>query len=286
MDYTKVEISSFRFFSIFLHVFCTVLQFTGVYVLYHFSSLCTTQRINLINLSLCHILHSIPCLYKFSKMIGSIQVPNEVLALIYFTIFNYTLLMHYLSIDRMLEIYLHLKYPIYMTKKVSHFIIMLLWLISLFLVFAVFLVIYWCPYLKEKLFLYILPTMTWCVLGTALLVYSYIYKKWTNLRRNTPGIKHNVRTNLNTFMASFFVVVTFILFQGSGSVVVIIRYTVELNTSTKSLLEYVASMLYAFGGIADVLIYIFLQRDIKKKLLLKFRRLLVGASLQFRCSSS
>ena len=286
MDYTKVDISSFRLFLILLHVFCTVLQITGVYVLYHFNNLRTTQRIILINLSLCHILHSIPCFFKFSKIIGNIQMPDEVLVLLYLSRFNYLLLLHYLFIDRMLEIYLHLKYPIYMTKKVSYFIIVLLWLISLLLVFAVFLVTYCYPYLKGKLYLYIFPTMIWCVICTALFVYSYIYRKWTSLRRKTPGINHSIQTNSNAFMGQFLVVVTFILFQGSGSVLLIIESTVELNASTKSLLQCVGFMLFAFGGISDVLMHILLQRDIKKKLLLKFRKRLIEVLLQFKCWSS
>ena len=87
-------------------------------------------------------------------------------------------------------------------------------------------------------------------------------------------------------MGQFLVVVTFILFQGSGSVLLIIESTVELNASTKSLLQCVGFMLFAFGGISDVLMHILLQRDIKKKLLLKFRKRFIEVLLQFKCWSS
>ena len=45
-------------------------------------------------------------------------------------------------------------------------------------------------------------------------------------------------------------------------------------------------MLFAFEGISDVLMHILLQRDIKKKLLLKFRKRFIEVLLQFKCWSS
>ena len=286
MDLTEVEISSVRLFVIFLHAFALVLQVIGVYVLYHTNNLRATQKIILMNVSFCHIVHSVFAIYTFSKPIENSEVPNKGLWLSYVLGFHYTLLMHCLFIGRMLEIYLHLKYPIYMTKKVSYFIIMLLWLMSWFLAFAVSLIIRCCSNLKDKLFRYIVSIMIWCVVCTALFVYSYIYRKWTSLHRNIPRIKQSARRNSNAFLVPFLVVFTFAFFQGSGSVLMMIQNTIELSGSSKSLLECVMSMLFAFGVISDALIYIFLQKVIRKKFLLKIRYCLVEISCRLKCWSS
>ena len=287
MGHTKVEISSFQLFLIFLYVFSAIVQIIGVYVLYHTKNLRVTQRIILINIGICHISYSISCICDFSKMIWNSQelIGSPCLYVVILG-FNYTLLVHYLSIDRMLEIYLHLKYPIVMTKQISYFVIILLWLISLLLAFIVLLVTCFYPNLKGKLSMYLLPIMIWSVLCTALLIYSYMYRKWTSLRRNVPRIKQSAQRNSNAFLIPFLIVFTFTFFQGSGSVLMMIQNTVELSAMGKSLLECVMAMLFAFGVISDALIYIFLRKDIRKKFLLKIRNCLAGISPQFKCWSS
>ena len=274
MDFTKEIIL------VFLSAFSAVLQVIGVYVLYHTNNLRATQRMILINVGFDHIL----CL--ISSIPRNIQGLDEYSWLAYVPAFNYALIMHYLSIDRMLEIYLHLKYPIYMTKKVSHFIIVLLWLISSLLVAVVLLVTYFHPNFEEKLFMFIFAIMIWCALCTAVFVYSYIYRKWTVLRKDAQGTRQCARANTNAFLLPVLVVFTFILFQGSGSVIIIIQNTAELNARTSSLLKYVIFMLFTFGDISDALIYIFLQKDVRKKILLNITRLAVGISRQFKTRSS
>ena len=277
MGYTEVEISSFQLFLIFLYTFSAVVQIIGVYVLYHTNNLRLAQRIILISIGICRISFSISCICDLSgrmwnnqKLPGILCLHNLIFGL------DYTLLMNYLSIDRMLEIYLHLKYPILVNKKISYFVIILLWLISLLLAFIVRLVACYYHNLENELVSYISSIMIWTVLCTALFVYSYMYRKWASLRRNVPRIKQNVRRNSNAFLIPFLVVVTFAFFQGSGSVLLMIQSTVELSASSKSLLECVMFMLFAFGLISDNLIYIFLQKDIRKKLLLKIRNCLAG----------
>ena len=277
MGYNEVEISSFQLFLIFLYTFSAVVHVIGVYVLYHTNNLRLTQRIILINIGICHISFSISCICHLSKGIWNNQnLPGSPCLHSFILGLNYTLLMNYLFIDRMLEICLHLKYPILVTKKISYFVIILLWLINLLLAFIVCLVTCFYRNLENKLIWYIFPIMIWTLLCTALFAYSYMYRKWASLRRNVPRIKQNVRRNSNAFLISFLVVVTFAFFQGSGSVLVMIQNTVELSASSKSLLECVIFMLFAFGVISDALIYIFLQNDIRKKLLLKIRNCLAG----------
>ena len=286
MGCNEVEISSFLLFLIFLYVFCAIVQIIGVYVLYNTNNLRVTQRIILLNIGFCNVLYSISCICVFSKMIWNNQELKEMPCLIFVLAFNYIFLMHYLSIDRMLEIYLHLKYPILVTKKISDFVIILLWLISLLLTFITYLVTLYYRNLKVKLFRYILSIMIWYVLCTALFIYSYMYRKWTSLHRNVPRIKQSARRNSNAFLVPFLVVFTFAFFQGSGSVLMMIQNTIELSGSSKSLLECVMSMLFAFGVISDALIYIFLQKVIRKKFLLKIRYCLVEISCRLKCWSS
>ena len=277
MGYTEVEISSFQSFLIFLYTFSAVVQIIGVYVLYHINNLRLAQRIILINIGICHISFSISCICDLSERIWNNQkLPGSPGLHTFIFVLDYTLLMNYLSIDRMLEIYLHLKYPILVNKKISYFVIILLWLISLLLAFIVRLVACYYHNLENELVSYISSIMIWTVLCTALFVYSYMYRKWASLRRNAPRIKQNVRRSSNAFLIPFLVVVTFAFFQVSGSVLLMIKNTVELRASSKNLLECVMLMLYAFGLISDDLIYIFLQKDIRKKLLLKIRNCLPG----------
>ena len=193
------------------------------FVLYHTNNLRVTQRIILINIGICHISYSICCICDFSKMIWNSQkLIGSPCLYVLILVFNYTLLMHYLSIHLILEIHLHLKYPMLVTKQISYFVIILLWLISLLLAFVVLLVTCFYPNLKERLSMYILSIMIWSVLCTALLIYSCMYRKWTSLRRNVPRIKQSARRNSNAFLIPFLVVFTFTFSQGSGSVLMMI----------------------------------------------------------------
>ena len=77
----------------------------------------------------------------------------------------------------MLEIYLHIKYPLYVTKKVTYVIVIILWSISLVMADIVSIITYDHSNLYKKLTYFIYPIMSWSVLLTLSFVYVYIYHK-------------------------------------------------------------------------------------------------------------
>ena len=133
MSFTTVQISDFRyFFSVFLYICPAVLQVAGICVLYHTKYLRTIQRIILINVSICLLGFSFYIIFEFSCTITNSEELRKITdCFIHVPFAICPLLMLYLSIDWMLEIYLHLKYPIYVTKNCSYFIVKVLWIVIL-----------------------------------------------------------------------------------------------------------------------------------------------------------
>ena len=79
-----------------------------------------------------------------------------------------------------------------MTRKVSYFIMMFLWLISFF---RVFLVTYYYPNLKVTLFMHIFLIMIWCVLCTASFVNGIIHTENGEFYVKMPQWKNMVALN-------------------------------------------------------------------------------------------
>ena len=267
MHPTTGQITHFQLFLIFLYAFSGFLQITGIYVLCYTKRLKANQRLILMHVSINHIGFAVVFIYKLLKVIINDEEQHDDVFIAYFRGIlgaTYPLLMHYLSIDRMLEIYLHLKYPIYFTKRVSYFIIIMLWFISSVFGIINSILCYYRHKLYEKIPKYIYPLMSWSVLFTVLFVYIYLYQKWRGLQKHAPKMTKCSPAKSKRFLIPFLVVFSFILFEIFGSTISIIQNTTELHENTDDLIRCVALTLFALGEISDVFIYIFLQRNIRK----------------------
>ena len=279
MSFTAVQISDFQIFSVFLYIFSAMLQVAGIHVLYHTKYLRAIQRMILINIGVCHLGFSIYIIFKLSYTIINGEEPSkftDCFAYVRFTI--YPLLILYLSIDRMLEIYLHLKYPIYVTKKCSYFIVKVLWVVILTIGVIIGIVIHYHP-TDKKVSHYLFLIMSLPVLFAVIFVYIYIYKKWKTLRHIAALGKTQYRPRKSTFLIiPFLVVFTFVLCEGFAFAMVIVEVTIEPSGNTEGFIHCIIFTLLAVGGISDAFVYIFLQKHIRNKLCLKIKTFLVKAS--------
>ena len=101
------QITHFQLFLIFLYGFSGFLQITGIYVLYYTKRLKTNQRLILMHVSINHIGFAVVFTYKLLKIIMNDEEQHDDVFIAFLRGIvgaTYPLLMHYLSIDRMLEI--------------------------------------------------------------------------------------------------------------------------------------------------------------------------------------
>ena len=278
MSFTAVQISDFQMFSVFLYIFSAMLQIAGIYVLYHTKVLRAIQRMILINISLCHLGFSVYIIFELSYTMINGEEPRkftDCFSYVRFTI--YPLLILYLSIDRMLEIYLHLKYPIYVTKKCSYFIVKVLWIVSLTTGGIIGIVIHY-HFTDKKLSHYLFPIISFSVLFTVIFTYIYIYKKWKTLHRNAALGKTQYRHRKSIFLVPFLVVFTFISCEGFAFAMVIVEVTIKSSGYTEDFIHCIIFTLLAVEGICDAFVYIFLQKHVRNKLCLKIKTFLFKAS--------
>lgn len=183
----------------------------------------------------------------------------------------YPILMHYITLDRLLEVYLHMRYPVLFTKRIINIITITIWLTSVsFGSCHAILMHYYSLY--SRLPSYFFPALSCSVLITVTVTYTYLYVKWKDFKQAShPKMTKNRSVRTHQFLLPFLIVLTFIVFEFLGSFVSVLRITLKLSTFEKARMRSMELSLFALGAISDVVIYVLLQRTIRRFLRKKIR---------------
>jgi len=184
---------------------------------------------------------------------------------------NYPFSMHHIAVDRFLEVYLHMKYPMHVTERVTKVTIVAMWIFGvLFSVTVVLLQEFVYTPIKMFTFMsYYVLLLDVTILLNAIVTYSYLYRAFIRLRAID---RRNSLRKLKSgkFRIPVLIILTYCLFEVSGAILSMAAYAAQLKEML--LVRKVSLLLYGFGFLADVFIYILChQLDQRKRRRQNFR---------------
>ena len=186
----------------------------------------------------------------------------------------------HIILDRFADIYLNLKYPLYMDNKRTKFIVTVEWTISAILA-TTLTILFFYQFLSDDQIWRVTDTVIvifdLIILVSAILTYIYFFVRVKNIKQaedshnaiNTLRRKHLVREK---FKVPIFMVLTYILFNISGQVLSTMA-SYEISDDDTNYLFYNISYILSIPAFsADAFIYLLLQREVRKKISLKRKR--------------
>ena len=243
----------------------TVLHVVGIILLYKAKGGLPNERIITLNLAIAEmlfcVLNVIFCIIVLSDpLLTSTQI--MILFCISATFFFSTrFAVLHVIIDRFLDIWLNIKYPLYMINKKLRFAIVTQWILGfIFATIIIFLVSF--NFISINTVAAIRVCLDIIILIAAVVTFTYLFLKVKNLENITQGKEHNrISSILVNFKIPMLMVATFVVFNISGS----ICYFVRTNEYRSAVFE----VLSICGWCSDALIYIFLQKRVRRLLPLK-----------------
>ena len=194
----------------------------------------------------------------------------------------YFFVMTFVTLDRLAEVKLHLKYPIYCTAKRTITILILAFSITV-LLFVGLLIVYLNDKTPDKtnlmswhqiLFYYLLTILQFIFLIIAFITYIYIFKKLyknrlvsqkiiNQLNKNPTQERDSKKTQRNPkiFVPSF-IILTFILFEITPHYLFLGLFWISMEGANEII--QLIPILYFLGWCLDPIIYIFSIKSIQQ----------------------
>ena len=205
------------------------------------------------------------------------------------------MIMMFITVDRLMAVVLSLKYRQYWTAGRTRTIIFITWVLGATL--TIFFVIcnrYLGPWYRQIEVVYFKVVFSVLYILVALITYAVIFWKY-KISRGLSGpqdvLINGTRNRPSRFYVALLIILSFLMFN----IVPFCTFAVshKYTTEIPSLLE---GILIHLGCIADALIYIFLQRDVRKQFFKSFSCIqckrngqsspLVNSEIRYRTSES
>ena len=206
--------------------------------------------------------------------------------------------MIYLTLDRLFEIVLNIKYPVYWSEEKARNLLIVTWVVSGLITVAFCIahgLLEWAW--EPVIFTYFFPTMEFLFVFLAITTYIFIFRKYKITRispapnleilKLSPKTRKRRRSSFYIFRRSkFFIpvllILTFLIFMVGADLTLLFVGVIQGNDSLE--LRTAVFISYAISNLFDAWIYIFLQKDVKRLL---YRKLgLVSASNQNTAETS
>ena len=237
----------------------------GLFLLFKTKYSLPNQRLTIINLSMTELLTSIKhvvvtALFASGINSSALTFINNFLDISLVTLIRLVVL--YIIVDRFLHIYLNIKYTLYISPKKLKCIICIMWVFSWCFGITWTLII-WCKLVSMHNIKFILANVLLfgdiMIISSAIVTYVHLYLRVRNINESTNSRgSTGVKTLFNNFGVPCLMVLTYILFNISATVMRVFR-------------EYdIPYVLDIIGFLSDSLIYVFLQKRMRhmlKKLL-------------------
>lgn len=259
----------------------------------------TPQQVYLINLSTCEaimnlleFIRRVPNLFSIPEHIDdTVKVVQEYILIIMFTGISlvYYLDMIYVTTDRLLDILLSLKYPVFWNKSKAIWLIIWTWLLGILLSVSILLLHMLTSYgWEEAFFKYFFPILEFIFIINAIVTYSFIFKMYIASRslpaklsgaseigrtRGTLRLKNTFRIfRKSRFYIPVLLITTFFLFMIIPDLTYLfVAIIYESPSDTLSICCWIS---YATSNIVDAWIYIYLQVPVRRLLKRKLSCLL------------
>ena len=240
----------------------------------------TNQRILIMHLAFAELTYNLyQLLVYIFHMMGRCDKPSSCnYANAFFFFFLGTtnkFIMIFLVIDRLLDILLHLRYPLYFTEQRVKNVLRAIWLFcgtyaTIMVVLIRFNIkgdplawVYYTFYVGSDILIFI----------CALITYSFLYIKARrfcaidNSHRIAGGSSNIKVSNKAKFLLPCLIIATYLVFNITANVMFLYKHFVMKNGYAKSIVSEISHWFWIFGHLSDGVVYIFLQKDVKKKLI-------------------
>ena len=183
--------SSRVIFEILIHFLPISFHAYGMYLLYRYRNLYPnkSQYLYLFNLSLAEI-NFISCgmLSQFFESIGVRRIHVWFLYVQYGpACLPYFLVMIFMTIDRFMEVYLSIRYPLFWDQCYTKRLLTVLWTVTILLTFPLMHPRVGKEWFIDVCYVYFYPFFEWAFFVTSLSIYFYIFKTMQKRKRIQPG---------------------------------------------------------------------------------------------------
>lgn len=198
----------------------------------------------------------------------------------YGCITTYLLTMIFLTIDRLLDILLNIKYALYITKTKVKTILTALWIFNIMTSISVVIVYkYFDIDVNVLLPTYIYPSLDVVFIAVAFTTYGFIFHKYRQTRvppclrqshiRPPRRVKQNIFSvfKRSRFYIPVLLITTFLIFMVIGDLVYLI--VVVVNGNKTFLAITLCHISFAFSYLSDAVIYILIKPSVKDLLMKK-----------------
>lgn len=211
-----------------------------------------------------------------SRSYGVGTLPINIIILVQISLFVIPniLFMLILTLERFGKIYFGMKYPICFSKYRLRIVLSLTWMTGIICsVIALPLKLKCSINTLAIIFTYIFPVLEGTFLVVAVIAYSYIYKKFyevKNFRYDKDSQRTQARLKKVNFIPPFLIIFNFIVFVIAPDIA---NMTIFYHTgSGKQIHTNILVIIYVVGFINDAIIYIFLQLHLRKLLFTTLKR--------------
>lgn len=203
---------------------------------------------------------------------------KEYLSMIMYTGVTYWFFsgMVYITVDRLLNAVLIIRYRFYCTKRKAEILLWLTWLISMLSCLPVIIgADYFNFHWLEFCFLYVFPTFDFGFILLAVITYSVLFMKYRRSTHSieehsdgeTPRSKRRRSTSVQLFRRSRFIVSiyligTYLVFTVASDLTFL--FVGVINNNTSKVLLTATKISFAISNMADAIIYVFMQKRIRK----------------------
>ena len=238
------------------------------------------QRLLVINLSITEaIMSSIGVIATVSEMISYKEGASSNTFDKYVTIprntglvFMYFLSMIYITVDRLLEIHLNIKYPLYCSQTKTKWLLITAWMIAILMSLSVIFVTMTTEFNYEEPFnLYHHTPLSLAFIVVAIMTYVSIFNKYRHTRIR-PSQDNNGRSSADIsiftifrnskFFVSVLLISTFLLFvELPGLIFLLVAFVYKRRTYVMGSCYMI---LYNISNTVDVFVYVYFQKDVRK----------------------
>jgi hypothetical protein len=255
----------------------------------------SAQKIFIINLSVCElIMNLMECLRRILDFVplsgrgssNKIEFQHYLLIIMFTGIsFVFYMDMIFITLDRLLNILLNVRYRIYCNHTKAKYLLLVTWLLGIVICLSVSLAHYFTEYVWEAFFfMYFYPTVEISFIILALVTYAFIFKQYHKshripTQRTTRGRQQNGGKpesafqvfRMSRFFVSILLITSFIIFMLIPDLVYLF-YGVLGNNESSTLLAC-CWISYAISNLMDGWVYIFMQSTVKSLLRKKVKQL-------------
>ena len=232
-------------------------------------------------MNLLELVRRIPDLVLRRTTSSSTELIDVIQSYVMIVMFNgisivYYLDMFYLTFDRLVDILLNIKYPLFWNEVKAARLVLATWLLGAIISVVVSLLYHLMGYKwEDQSFKYCYPILNFGFITLAFVTYSFIFRKFKQTRSSPSQTESNKKPRLTSFQVfrnsrfylSGLLVMTFVTFIVVPDVIYLFVAVVYGNGTDLLLIGCWIS--YSISNLSDALIYIFAQHSVRKLLMKK-----------------